>query len=106
MTKFQDKILNDKLSDSLVLTICFETQNEEGEDFYAFINMSKPSFEKFTQDNMREGTLDLREYGRVIFANMGKPTDAVKQGIADMFGYDLKNIVQVQGPTKVSLTSG
>jgi hypothetical protein len=106
MTKFQDKILNEKLGDSIVLTVCIETKNQDDEDFYVFMNMSKKSFEKYTKDTYSiDGLLDLREYGRVIFANMGKPTDAVKQGMASMLGCDLKNIVQVQGPAKISFSS-
>ena len=102
---FTSELLNDKHSGNLVVTVCVESTNPEGEDFYAFINMTKDKFEQFTIDTTTPDgqTLDLTQYGRVVYTNMGKVNDAVKESIADMLGHDIKQSVDLPGPAQLSI---
>ena len=91
MTKFQDKILNEKLGDKLVV---------------AFMNMTKKNFEKYTLDSAtKDAFIDLTEYGTVIFCSMGKASEESKKAIAEMFNYDIKDCIEITTPLKISLTN-
>lgn len=58
-----------------IVEICSLT-TEDGKDFYAYISIKPSKYEEYRRVNENRETVDLNEYGRILYKDWGKGPSA------------------------------
>lgn len=90
---------------SVAVTVYVETKSVDGEEVYAFIVMKAEDFEQFTKEAFLDSDkpFNLLQYGKVLFCNMGKAPESLKNEMTDLYGYQEADSFKITAPCKLIL---
>src|SRR6201986_5171509 len=87
------------IAEKTVCVLLVRGESPEGKKIYAYLAIRADKLEAF-MEAQKQGTFYPEDYGIVIEAGEGEPSDEVKQKMTKEYGFNHEAMLDIAGPDK------